>query len=158
MNFLLTLCLLLLSLSSYSNDSCHHDSHSFRCVKYVRNYDADTVTFNIPNAHPLLGKNISVRVMGVDTPEMKTKNSCEKEKARIAKKIVSSLMSKAKRIDLTNVKRDKYFRILADIEIDGVSLSHYLLKNNLAYPYYGGTKRTLNWCNHRNLAFDDTAK
>lgn len=149
----------LLFFSQLTNaDSCNHDNHSFRCVKYVRNYDADTVTFNIPDAHPLFGKNISVRVMGVDTPEIKTKNTCEKEKARTAKKIVASLLGKAKRIDLTDVKRDKYFRILADIKIDGVSLSHYLLKNNLAYPYDGGTKRKMDWCNHRNLASDIPVK
>jgi micrococcal nuclease len=137
----LTYCFAVLA-----NDSCMHDSKSFKCVKYIRNYDADTVTFNIPDAHPLFGKNISVRVAGVDTPEIKTKNSCEKQKAREAKKFVTSLMRQAKRIDLVDVRRDKYFRILADIEFDGKSLSKLLLKNKLAYPYSGGTKEQKDWC------------
>lgn len=137
---------LIYSFALLANGPCIHDSKNFKCVKYIRNYDADTVTFNIPDAHPLLGQNISVRVTGVDTPEIKTKNICEKQKAREAKKLVTSLMMKAKRIDLVDVRRDKYFRILADIQFDGKSLSKYLLKNKLAYPYDGGTKEHKDWC------------
>lgn len=96
------------------NNTCHTPS-SFGCVKYIKNYDADTVTFNIPEVHPLLGKNISVRVEGVDTPEIRTRNKCEKEKAYRAKKIVEDLLKQAKTIELVGVKRGKYFRIVADI-------------------------------------------
>jgi endonuclease YncB( thermonuclease family) len=128
-------------------------------VKYIKNYDADTVTFDVPNVHPLLGKNINVRVSGVDTPEVKTTNSCEKKKAINAQKLVANLLSKAKRIDLTNVQRDKYFRVIADIIIDGQSLSQYLLKNGLAYSYDGGTKKNINWCkSNREIATENGGK
>ena len=60
-----------------AEESCVHDDSSFRCVKYVKNYDADTITFNVPNVHPLIGKKINIRVLGVDTPEIRTKNKCE---------------------------------------------------------------------------------
>jgi endonuclease YncB( thermonuclease family) len=122
-------------------------------VKYIKNYDADTVTFNIPNIHPLIGKRINIRVSGVDTPEIRTKNKCEKEKARHAKNLVTSLLKSAKRIDLENVQRGKYFRVVADVKIDGQSLSKYLLKNGLAYPYHGKTKRQMDWCkSYREIA------
>lgn len=49
---------------SYAQKSCEHDENNLRCVKYVRNYDADTVTFNIPKVHPLLGKKVNIRVSG----------------------------------------------------------------------------------------------
>lgn len=129
----------------YAND-CVHTSSSFKCVKYLKNYDADTVTFSIPGVHPIIGKKINVRVLGVDTPEIRTKDKCEKEKARTAKKLVKNLLKNGKRIDLINVKRGKYFRIVADVIIDGVSLNQYLLKNGLAYAYDGGTKKKMNWC------------
>ena len=45
---------------------------------YVRNYDGDTITFNLPNLHPIIGKNIRVRLNGIDTPEIK--GICDKEK------------------------------------------------------------------------------
>ncbi len=79
MRILLTLFLISCSYHSLGLESCKHDEANFRCVKYIKNYDADTVTFNIPNIHPLIGKKINIRVSGVDTPEIRTKNKCEKE-------------------------------------------------------------------------------
>lgn len=145
--FLLGAFLLLSgSPSVWAVDSCDHDAKSFRCVKYDRNYDGDTVTFDIPNVHPLFGKNISVRLVGIDTAEIRTKDSCEKRVARTTKNLVESLLKQAKRIDLDNVERDKYFRILADVKVDGKSISQILIKNGLAVSYDGGTKQKVNWC------------
>ncbi len=127
--------------------NCEHDDHNFRCVEYVKNYDSDTITVNIKNVPALIGKKISVRVKGIDSPEIKGKLPCEKESARTAKQLVENLLKRAKRIDLTNIDRDKYFRILAEVKIDGQDLAQTLLKNNLAYNYNGGTKEKLNWCN-----------
>ena len=136
---------LLLSLFAIGKP-CTHDEKSLRCVQYIKNYDGDTVTFNIPRVHPLIGKKINIRVFGVDTPEIKSKSKCEKQKAEEAKKFVHHLLKKAKRIDLEKVKRGKYFRIVADIRFDGKSLTEYLLKSRLAYPYIGGTKLKRDWC------------
>tara|TARA_Y100001970_G_C13827962_1_gene648257 strand:+ start:190 stop:714 length:525 start_codon:yes stop_codon:yes gene_type:complete len=129
--------------------NCTHDAKTFRCVEYVRNYDADTITFNIPGTHPLLGKNAQVRVFGIDTPEIRTKDKCEKKLAREGKYVVRRMLKKAKVIHLTNVKKGKYFRILADVLIDGVSLSKFLLKNNYGYRYLGKKKKAVNWCGFR---------
>ena len=83
---------------------------------------------------------------GVDAAEIKTKDKCEKESALAARNFVMQQLKKAKRIDLTNVNRDKYFRILSDVIIDGKSLKELLLNKNLAYVYSGGRKTKLNWC------------
>lgn len=128
---------------------CAHEKFAFHCVKYLRNYDADTLMFDIPNVHPFIGENISVRVYGLDAPELTSKDSCEKEMARNGKKLVERLLKGAKQINLLNIKKDKYFRILADVEIDGQDLGKILLKNNLAYEYYGGTKLKKDWCKHQ---------
>ncbi len=127
-------------------NGCVHDDHNFRCVQFLRNYDGDTITFDIPNVHPLIGKKINVRVYGIDAPEMKTRNSCEKEKGQQAKDLVNNLLKKAKQIDLLGIQREKYFRILADVHVDGVSLASTLLAAGLAYPYFGQTKPITNWC------------
>lgn len=126
--------------------SCEHNKSTFRCVKAIRNYDGDTLTVRIPGVHPLIGENISVRVRGVDTPEVKGRAPCEKDTARTAKRLVHSLLRSAKRIDLVDVERDKYFRILADVIVDGRSVRDVLLKEKLAYSYDGGKKRDVNWC------------
>lgn len=129
-----------------SNAACTHDDKTFRCVEVLKNYDGDTLTVNIPNVPALIGKKISVRVHGIDTPEVKTKNQCEKEAGRRARNLVTSTLKNAKSIELHNVQRDKYFRILADVMVDGRSLKDVLLKNNLAYSYDGGTKQHPDWC------------
>lgn len=144
MKILLSL-FILFSFSIYG-ENCNHTATSFKCVKYLKNYDADTVTFSIPSMHPIIGKKINIKVLGIDTPEIRTKDKCEKEKARNAKRLVKNLLKNAKRIDLIDVKRGKYFRIVADVIIDGISLNNYLLKNGLAYSYDGGKKKKMNWC------------
>ncbi len=125
---------------------CDHDAKTFRCVKYTKNYDGDTVTVDIPGVPPLFGKNISVRIKGIDTAEIKTKDKCEKSAARTTQKLVENLLSHAKRIDLEQVERDKYFRILADVRVDERSIAETLIKNKLAVAYDGGTKTKVNWC------------
>jgi endonuclease YncB( thermonuclease family) len=132
---------------------CDHDATTFRCVKFIRNYDADTITVDIPRVHPLIGKHISVRVRHVDTPEVKGTLPCEKEAARNARRLVENLMRNAKRIDLENVDKDKYFRILADVKVDGRYIKDVLLKNNLAYVYEGKTKQKIDWCLRKPAGF-----
>lgn len=127
-------------------DGCNHDDTTFRCVKYIKNYDADTVTFEIPNVHPLLGHKISVRVNGIDTAEIRGKAPCEKDRAEAAQQLIAKVLAGAKRINLHQIARDKYFRILANVEVDGQFIKDLLLKENLAYTYHGGTKRKVNWC------------
>ncbi len=146
---ILTSLVLLFSHSIGANqkETCQHTPTSFQCVKYIKNYDGDTITFNIPNTHPLLGKKIAIRVNGINAAEIRTKNECEKRKARVARKLVGNLIKRAKRIDLINIKRGKYFRVIADVIFDGRNLAEVMMKNKLAYPYYGGRKiANHNWC------------
>ena len=126
--------------------NCQHDKDTFRCVKFIKNYDADTITVNIPDVHPLIGEKVSVRILGIDAPEIKGKNNCEKDKARIAQRLVENLLKNAKRIELQNVQKDKYFRILADVVADGKNIKDIVIKNNLAYEYSGGSKLNVDWC------------
>ena len=126
--------------------ACIHDNKNFRCVEFVKNYDGDTITVNIPNIHPLIGQNAAVRLNGVDAPELRSKNSCEKKMAKKVRDFVYKKLKNAKRIDLVNIERDKYFRILADVVIDGQSLSSMLLQKGYAYEYHGETKQDVDWC------------
>ncbi len=86
---------------------------------YVRNYDGDTITFNLPGLHPIIGEKISIRINGIDTPEIRGK--CEKEKydAQQTKEMVADILKDAERIDLKNIERGKYFRIVADVFVEG---------------------------------------
>ena len=74
---------------------------------YVRNYDGDTITFNLPKLHPIIGKKIAVRVNGIDTPEIRGKCDKEKYDAEQAKNMVEDFLKDAERIALKNMERGK---------------------------------------------------
>jgi len=112
---------------------------------YVRNYDGDTITFNLPTLHPIIGNNIPIRVNGIDTPEIRGK--CEKETydAEQARDMVSDILKDAGKIALKNLRRGKYFRIVADVYVDEENLADILIEAGVAIPYSGGKKKK-NWC------------
>ena len=121
-------------------------------VTYVNNFDGDTITVNLPNSIPdVFGHEIPVRIRHIDTPEITGNGKCEKEAAQKAKAVVSSLLKNAKRIDLEDVGRDKYFRLLCSVNITTqedkiIILSQYLLEHGYAVPYEGNTKSKTDWC------------
>jgi micrococcal nuclease len=137
---------LIFLFTTFAWGKCQNTQKSFGCVKYIKNYDADTITVTIENVHALLGEKINIRVRGIDSPEIRTKDQCEKSKALEAKKYVQRKLSQAKSIRLENIDRGKYFRIVADVIVDNQNLSQQLLKAGLAYPYQGGSKKKMNWC------------
>lgn len=140
------LAALILVPAGLSAADCEHTETSFSCVDYVRNYDGDTITFNIPDVHPFLGERINIRVRDIDTPELRTSDPCERELAFIARDYVSDVMLNANRIDLLNIGRDKYFRVLANVRVNGRYLERTLLRVGLAVPYDGGSKPIVDWC------------
>jgi micrococcal nuclease len=125
---------------------CRNAPDRFNCVQYVKNHDGDTANFNLPGVPELFGKNIAVRFLGIDTPEIITHDPCEKAAAEKAQKFVENKLKNAKRIDLIHAGKDKYFRVLADVQVDGESLTALLLKEGYGFPYDGGTKTKRNWC------------
>jgi micrococcal nuclease len=107
-------------------------------------YDGDTFSVTINQWPEIIGKNISIRLKNVDTPEMK--GACYQEvlKAREAKKFTVQGLRNAKKVELRNMSRDKYFRIDADVFIDGKDLTQELINNQLGVAYSGGVK--FDWC------------
>jgi endonuclease YncB( thermonuclease family) len=112
--------------------------------KVISVYDGDTFRVNIDSLPPIVGKNIPIRVNGIDTPEIRGKCQYEKNLALEARDFVRARLANAKEIKLTNLQRGKYFRVVANVMVDGVSLEQELLDNELAYEYDGGKK--LSWC------------
>lgn len=108
--------------------------------KVVRVYDGDTFYANLKDVHPLLGHEIGIRVEGVDTPEIRGSSKCVKQMAYAARDFVKNLFNEAKTIELRNCGRGKYFRIIADVYVDGKNLADLLINAGYAKPYSGGTK------------------
>ena len=114
-------------------------------VQYVRCHDGDTCTVNIAHVPDVFGRNISVRLTGIDTPELGASCIEARRLAKSAKELLIRHLQGAKAIALQNPKRDKYFRLNATMIADGVNLNQVLLDLGLAVPYDGGTK-THHWC------------
>lgn len=118
-------------------------------VAYVcKVYDGDT--FTIATKFPWDKVNVyrfSVRVKGIDCPEMKTTDMNEKEVALLAKaELVSLVQSNNNWVVLENIIYDKYGRLCADVYIGETHLAEYMIKKRLAVAYDGGTKHCpANW-------------
>ena len=108
--------------------------------KVIKVYDGDTVTV----ASKMTGTNIvyrfSVRLAGIDTPEMNSKNNIEKERALFVRDRLHELVF-GKIVLLKNLSIEKYGRILADIYLDDLHVNQHMIDHNYAYVYNGGKKQ-----------------
>jgi endonuclease YncB( thermonuclease family) len=136
---LLTLCLGVLSVQAAP------EYGTVTVSKVISVYDGDTFRVDIDSLPPIVGKNIPIRLNGVDTPEIQGKCQYEKDLALKARDFVRNKLANAKEIKLSKLQRGKYFRVVADVYVDGVSLEQELLENELAYKYSGSKKTS--WCN-----------
>jgi micrococcal nuclease len=114
--------------------------------KYIRNYDGDTVTLDLDCDIDYFCKKRSIRIYGIDTPEIRTKNKCEKKQGKKAKEFVKDRLSNATEIIAHDCLHGKYYREVCEIIYDGHNLGEELMAVGLAYPYYGKTKQKINWC------------
>ena len=110
----------------------------------VRVVDGDTIKVN---AHVWNDIRVmtSVRVLGVDTPELRGKCFKEKEMAVAAKQFVIDTISNEP-IYLRNIKTDKFGgRVLAEVYLgNGHSLSEMLIQSKHGREYNGGKRK--GWC------------
>ena len=121
------LAFLILPFLLLPSDSLAKSFGDYQGAVYVRNYDGDTITFNLPGLHPIIGEKINIRVNGIDTPEIRGK--CEKEKydAKQAKEMVTDILKDSEQITLMNMEKGKYFEVAADVIVDGKNLAGMLL-------------------------------
>jgi len=107
-------------------------------------YDGDTLTVEA-TIWPDLAWTGSVRVLGVDTPEIQGECDQEKRWAVASRNYVRNLLVD-ETVVLTDVENDKYGgRVLANLYLeDGRSLSSLLIEGNFGRPYDGAERG--DWC------------
>ena len=107
-------------------------------------YDADTIYISMPGLTEELTA-ISVRVRGVDTPEIRGKCEDEQQKAREGRHFVLQLLGSATSVRFCSPKWGKYGgRVIADVFIDGENLAELLISKGLGRAYAGGRRQ--GWC------------
>jgi len=110
--------------------------------KVIKVYDGDTITvaskLYTPDS-PVY--RFSVRLAGIDTPEIHGSTKEERDAAIVSRDVLSNLIM-GKIVFLKNVQYEKYGRLLADVYLGELYLNQYLVDNKYAVPYDGGKKQT----------------
>lgn len=119
--------------------------HDFKVLKVK---DGDTVVMEAAFLPAPLKQELSIRILGVDTPEKAPRAKCQSEADRglAATEFTKKAVAGAKSIRVELVDWDKFGgRVLGDVYLDGKRLSQLLIDNKLARPYHGEAKQS--WCN-----------
>jgi len=110
----------------------------------ITEMDGDTIRANVHLGFGIMLQNTSVRLGGIDTPEIHTKNLLEKEAGKL---VTALLMEKIKNatelILITNDKKEcgKFGRPMGIILLDGRDVNKVLVSMKCAKDYHGERKK-----------------
>lgn len=89
----------------------------------------------------------TVRLAGINAPETRGKCEAEKAAARAARLFLEERLRAAPLELVTRgAEREKFGRVLADIEVGGASVTQEMVRRGLADPYSGGARDPMRWC------------
>jgi len=132
-------------------------NYVYRCV-VTRVVDGDTVDADIDLGFNMFSKD-RIRLIGIDTPESRTRNKHEKIHGLASKARLKELLKDAdplpgkrgkKQVFLETSKqgKGKFGRILGTLWVNGQNVNDILISENHARPYFGGSKGELGeWTN-----------
>jgi len=118
--------------------------YEYRC-KVSRVVDGDTVDVDIDLGFGVWLHKERVRVLGIDTPESRTRDKEEKKYGLAAKAFVKDFF-KIGDVILTTKKYDakgKFGRILGDFKCNGRTLSKVMIEMHHAVEYHGQSKEDI---------------
>ena len=120
--------------------------YEYKC-KVLRIVDGDTVDIDIDLGFGIWMHRERVRIMGIDTPESRTRDKVEKafglaSKARLKEMLpIGSIQHLKTEIDKSGEdKKGKFGRILGDFLIDDRRVTEILVEEGYAVAYFGGSK------------------
>jgi micrococcal nuclease len=107
----------------------------YRVKAVVQVVDGDTVDLDLDLGFSLVLRQ-RVRLYGIDTPEVRTKDAAEKARGLEAKAFVQAWFAEAGEVRVRTTKEEKFGRMLADCYREGrPTLAEELLSRGLATPY-----------------------
>lgn len=140
---ILTFCISYNAISEkHTDENIKINEYSYPITKII---DGDTVELEVDFLPIELGKYIRLRIYGIDTPELHGQCIDEVEKAKKAKKFLADFIKAGKKVTIILKGKDKYFRLLGDIMIDGKLASSIMIESKHAIEYKGTSKK--DWCN-----------
>lgn len=121
------------------------------------NYDGDTFDVTLDLGFELVTHR-RVRLLGVDTPELRGGTARSKEAGRLARdyarRFIAVGLAAGSPVEFVSREyRGKFGRPLGDIEVGGLSLVGTLIERRLGVPYDGQSKRDVRAAHDANLDF-----
>ena len=124
--------------------------YEYRC-KVIKVIDGDTVDVDIDLGFDIMLRDERVRIMGIDTPESRTRDKVEKKFGLASKARLKELIGgKSGPILKTQINkkgedmRGKFGRILGDfVTEDGRMVTDILVEDGHAVAYFGGSKEEI---------------
>ena len=117
-------------------------------VNIIKVIDGDTVDVDIDLGFGMWIKDERVRMMGIDTPESRTRDKIEKKFGLASKEKLKSILGK-KSILKTQVNKKgedmkgKFGRILGDFIVGDKMATQILIDEGYAVAYFGGSKEEI---------------
>ena len=110
-------------------------------VEVTRVVDGDTVDVDIDLGFGMTYKKQRVRMMGIDTPESRTRDLEEKFYGLESKKYLIDLLDGAT-VTLVSHDKGKFGRILGELFLgeSNLSVNQIMIENYHAVPYFGQSK------------------
>ena len=106
----------------------------------VRVIDGDTVIVDALT-WPGHSVRVSVRLLGIDAPEIRSRCAAVREAGYRARARLSALVGEAGTVQLKDIRGGKYYgRVLAAIITENRDVSSVLLADGLVQPYSGGKR------------------
>lgn len=115
-------------------------------VKIKRVVDGDTVDVDIDLGFGVWLHKERVRIMGIDTPESRTRDKVEKLFGLASKEKLKELLPLSSMQVLVVEEYDakgKFGRILGDFEIEDKKVTDILIQEGHAVAYFGGSKEEI---------------
>ncbi len=122
-------------------------------------YDADTISilYNVKDIIPTMDNyylKTNIRLLGIDSPEMKSKVKNEKSLAEKAKYYLASQVLD-KMITIKTYKSDKYGRLLSEVYFNDINMNESLIKGGYVRTYDGKKKNTWNIDDELRIALSE---
>ena len=103
-------------------------------------YDGDTIKCDIDLGFSIILRKQSVRSLGINCPEIRTKDEREKALAYEARDQLRHILEDAEVIALQSHGKGKFGRILGTLFADGKNVNDMMIDLGLARPYDGGKR------------------
>ena len=123
-------------------------------VDVTRVVDGDTVDVDIDLGFGMTYKKQRVRMMGIDTPESRTRDLEEKKFGLLAKEYLTEKLATEDLIVTTEVDNEKgnFGRILGWVWANGVNVNKQMIDENMAVAYHGQSKDDIEQAHLNNRA------